>query len=180
MMGLGRHGVCVTLLVLLGLASCAQPIGPTVQVLPPQGKAYAAFEADERECSLHTNDVVRPLVNRSAEAQLGTAAVGTLLGAGLGAAIGGGRGAGIGAAAGAVGGAGVGTDQAASAEARIQQTYDNTYAACMVAHGNLVTAPPVPQTVVVAPAPVIIQPAPYVVTPAPYVVQPAYPAPPAQ
>jgi outer membrane lipoprotein SlyB len=164
-MRLCRHGVCVTLTGLLGLTSCAQPIGPTVQVLPPQGKAYAAFEADERECSLHTNELIGPLVNRAAEAQLGTAAVGTLLGAGIGAAIGGGRGAGIGAAAGALGGAGVGTDQAASADARIQQTYDNTYAACMAAHGDLVTAPPVPQTVVVAPAPYVV-PQPSVTTPA--------------
>ena len=167
-------------LMLCTLASCAQPIGPTVQVLPPRGKAFAAFEADERECSMHVNEQVKPMVERAATAQLGTAAVGTLLGAGLGAAIGGGRGAAIGAGTGAIGGAGVGADQADASQARIQNFYDNSYAACMTAHGDLVTAPPAPQTIVVsAPPTVIVQPTPYYVQPTPYVMVPA-PTPPAQ
>ena len=156
------------------LASCAQPVGPTVQVLPPAGKPFAVFEADERECSLNAGAQVKPMMDRAAYAQLGTAAIGTVLGAGLGAAIGGGNGAGIGAAAGAIGGTGVAADQGASSDARIQAFYNNTYAACMASHGNAVQAP---QTVVVAAPPVIIQPAPYVVQPAPYVAAPAYVAP---
>ncbi len=170
-----RRGRAASALALLVLSSCAQPIGPTVQVLPPAGKAFAAFEADERECSLHVDAQVKPMVDRAATAQLGTAAIGTVLGAGLGAAIGGGRGAAIGAGAGALGGTGVGADQADAGQARIQNYYDNSYAACMTAHGDVVTAPPPSQTVVVAPPPtVIVQPSPYVVQPAPYVAPPQY------
>ena len=166
-----RKSSTLAVLALCTLSSCAQPIGPTVQVLPPAGKSFAAFEADERECSLHVDAQVKPMVDRSATAQLGTAAIGTILGAGLGAALGGGNGAAVGAAAGALGGTGVGADQADAGQARIQNYYDNSYAACMTARGDVVTAPPAPQTVVVAASPtVIVQPVPYYVQPAPYVV----------
>ncbi len=159
-------GAC---LALCALASCAQGIVPTVQVLPPAGKPFAAFQADQHDCSILAGNQVRPMMDRAAYAGLGTAAIGTALGAGLGAAVGGGRGAGIGAAAGAIGGTGVAADQGATNDARIQTFYDNTYAACMSSRGDLVQGP---QTVVVT-APVIVQPAPYVVQPSPYVVQSA-------
>jgi outer membrane lipoprotein SlyB len=160
---------------LFALASCAQGIVPTVQVLPPTGKPFAAFQADQHDCSILAGNQVRPMMDRAAYAGLGTAVIGTALGAGLGAAIGGGRGAGIGAAAGAIGGTGVAADQGESSDARIQNFYDNTYASCMSAHGNVVQ---LPQTVVVAAPPIVIQPAPYVVQPAPYGVTPAYASPP--
>ncbi len=173
----GAHEVAVhrasrltaSLLALCALASCAQGVVPTVQVLPPPGKAFAAFQADQHDCSILAGNQVRPMMDRAAYAGLGTAVIGTALGAGLGAAVGGGRGAGIGAAAGAIGGTGVAADQGATDDAKIQAFYDNTYAACMSSRGNVVQGP---QTVVVT-APVIVQPAPYVVQPSPYVVQPA-------
>ena len=150
---------------------------PTVQVLPPAGKPFAAFQADQHDCSVLAGDQVRPMMDRAAYAGLGTAVVGTALGAGLGAAVGGGRGAGIGAAAGAVVGTEVAADQGATSDVRIQAFYDSTYAACMTSRGDVVQAS---QSVVVAAPPVIIQPAPYVVQPSPYVVQPApYPVAPA-
>ena len=159
-------------LVLCSLASCAQGIVPTVQVLPPPGKAFAAFQADQHDCSILAGDQVRPLMDRAAYAGLNTAVVGTALGAGLGAAIGGGHGAGIGAAAGAIGGTGVAANQSATSDAHIQALLDSTSAACRPARGDLAQAP---QTVVVAAPPVIIQPAPYVVQPAPYAVAPTPP-----
>ncbi len=105
-------------LALCALASCAQGIVPTVQVLPPAGKPFAAFQADQHDCSILAGNQVRPMMDRAAYAGLGTAVVGTALGAGLGAAIGGGRGAGIGAAAGAIGGTGVAADQGATDDAK--------------------------------------------------------------
>ena len=101
-------GAC---LALCALASCAQGIGPTVQVLPPAGKPFATFHLDQHDCSILAGNQVRPLMDRAAYAGLGTAVIGTALGAGLGAAVGGGRGAGIDAAAGAIGGTGVAADQ---------------------------------------------------------------------
>lgn len=162
-------------LLYCALVSCAQGVVPTVQVLPPAGKPFAAFQLDQHDCSILAGNQVRPMMDQAAYAGLGTAVIGTAVGAGLGAAIGGGRGAAIGAGAGAVGGTGVAVDQGASSDAKIQAFYDNTYAACMSSRGNIVQGP---QTVVAAP-PIIIQPAPYVVQRAPYAVAPAS-APPAQ
>ena len=158
-------------LALCALASCAQGVVPTVQVLPPAGKPFAAFQLDQHDCSILAGNQVRPMMDQAAYAGLGTAVIGTAVGAGLGAAIGGGRGAAIGAGAGAVGGAGVAVDQGASSDAKIQAFYNSTYAACMSSRGDIVQGP---QTVVVAAPPVVFQPAPYVVQPAPYVAQPAY------
>ncbi len=164
-----RRSAPAVLASTLLLAACAQPLGPTVQVLPGKGKDFAAFQVDQRDCSLYTNDQVRPLRETVERQQLGTALIGTVLGAGLGAAVGGGRGAGIGAAAGSLTGTAYGTDRADRATDRLQVTYDNTYAGCMAAHGDVVRTP----TILVQPAAVLVQPAPYVVQPAPYVVQPA-------
>ena len=161
---MNRQSLAIAIAASSMLADCAQPIGPTVQVLPPPGKTFEAFQADQRECSLYTNAQIRPMVDQAATAQLGTAVIGTALGAGLGAAIGGGRGAGIGAASGAIVGAATGTDQNAQAQSRIQVFYDNTFAACMVARGDVLPAAPQPTQVVIVPPPaVVVQQAPYVV-----------------
>ena len=172
----GARRLAGSCLGLCALVSCAQGVVPTVQVLPPAGKPFAAFQLDQHDCSILAGNQVRPMMDQAAYAGLGTAVIGTAVGAGLGAAIGGGRGAAIGAGAGAVGGTGVAVDQGASSDAKIQAFYDNTYAACMSSRGDIVQGP---QTVVVAAPPIIVQPAPYVVQPAPYVAQPAY-VPPAQ
>jgi outer membrane lipoprotein SlyB len=152
----------------LVLSGCAVPLGPTVQVLPGQGKDFAAFQLDQHDCSIYTNDQVRPMKETVDNQQLGSAVLGTVLGAGLGAAIGGGRGAGIGAASGAIAGTAVGTGRADQATNRLQVTYDNTYAACMAARGNVIQQP----AVLVQQAPILVQPAPVLVQPAPYAGQP--------
>ena len=69
---------------------------------------------------------------------VGAAAIGTILGAGLGAAIGGGRGAAIGAGSGALAGTGVGMGGSSNEQYGIQQQYDNAFAQCMYAKGNMV------------------------------------------
>jgi uncharacterized protein YcfJ len=69
---------------------------------------------------------------------VGTAAITTVLGAGLGAAIGGGRGAAIGAGSGALGGAAIGAGGSSNQQLSIQQQYDNAYAQCMFTRGNMV------------------------------------------
>ena len=164
-------GMCVLL-----LAGCAQPLGPTVQVMPGQGHSFEAFQADQRVCSLAADAQTKPMVDRAAGMQLGSAVIGTALGAGLGAAIGGGRGAAIGAGLGAIGGTGAAADQGNAYAGPIQDTYNNTYAACMAAHGDQIVQPAAP-TVVIQQAPVLVQPAPYYVQPTPYVVMPTPPAP---
>ncbi len=121
------------------LSGCAQtPLGPTVQVMPGPGKAFDAFTYDQAGCRQFAEGAVAGQAQNANTRAVGAAAIGTVLGAGLGAAIGGGQGAAIGAGSGAVAGTGFGVGGSASAQYSIQQQYDNAYAQCMYAKGNMV------------------------------------------
>lgn len=121
------------------LAACAQqPLAPTVQVMPAPNKPFAAFQEDDVICRNYAQQSSAGVADSGNSSQVGTAVVGTLLGAGLGAAIGGGRGAAIGAGAGALGGTAVGSNAAARGQYSAQQIYNNAYTQCMYSRGNQV------------------------------------------
>jgi hypothetical protein len=123
----------------LMLAGCAQtPLGPTVQVMPGPGKSFDAFQYDQMSCRQFADQSVAGQAQNANVRGIGGAALTTALGAGLGAAIGGGRGAGIGAAGGALGGAGIGAMSSSGAQIGIQEQYNNAYAQCMYAKGEMV------------------------------------------
>ncbi|WP_428484175.1 glycine zipper family protein [Rhodopila sp.] len=137
----------VMLAPLLLLDACAsQPLGPTVAVMPAPGKPFEVFQGDQATCKQFAEGQVGGGAQRANNAQVGTAIVGTLLGAGLGAAVGGGRGAAIGAGAGALGGTAVGAGPSARSQYSLQQRYDLGYSQCMYARGNQVPGfqPPPP------------------------------------
>src|SRR5271165_6392519 len=124
---------------MLLLAACAEtPMGPTVQVLPGPGKSFSSFQNDQAICRQFAEQAVRDQAQGANLRGLGTAALTTALGAGLGAAIGGGQGAAIGAAAGAVGGSGLGLVRTSNAQNSIQALYDNAFVQCMFSLGNAV------------------------------------------
>ena len=126
------------------LGACAQtPMGPTVQVMPGPGKSFDAFQGDQSTCKAFAANQVKGQAEAANNQAIGTAAVGTLLGAGLGAAAGSlGGAAGGGAAVGAAAGAGLGTGIAANntsyAQMSIQQQYDSAFSQCMYAKGDQV------------------------------------------
>jgi uncharacterized protein YcfJ len=121
------------------LAACAQaPLAPTVQVMPAPNKPFAAFQEDDVICRNYAQQSSAGVAESGNNQQVGTAVVGTLLGAGLGAAIGGGHGAAIGAGAGALGGTAVGSNAAARGTLTAQQIYNNAYTQCMYSRGNQV------------------------------------------
>ena len=121
------------------LAACAgPPPGPTVQVMPPPNKPFDVFASDQAYCKQYADQQVSGQAQSANNQAVGTAVIGTLLGAGLGAAIGGGQGAAIGAASGAVGGTALGAANSQGQQGSIQQQYDNAYAQCMYAKGNQV------------------------------------------
>jgi uncharacterized protein YcfJ len=113
-------------------------MGPTVQVLPGPGKSFSAFQNDQAICRQFADQAVRDQAQGANLRGLGTAAITTVLGAGLGAAIGGGQGAAVGAAAGALGGAGLGAVRSSNAQNSIQALYDNAFVQCMYSLGNSV------------------------------------------
>jgi hypothetical protein len=127
------------LIPLLLVSACAsEPMGPTVAVMPAPGKPFDVFQGDQALCKQYASNEVQGGAQQANNRQVGTAVIGTLLGAGLGAAVGGGRGAAIGAGAGAVGGTAVGAGPSAQAQYSLQQRYDLAYSQCMYSRGNQV------------------------------------------
>lgn len=134
------------------LAGCVtQPMGPSVAVMPAPNKPFDVFAQDQTECKQYADSQVVSGVDAANSEAVGTAVIGTALGAGLGAAVGGGRGAAVGAGTGAIAGTSVGSGQSERAQMSLQQRYDIAYDQCMYAKGNqvpgvapLVPAPPPP------------------------------------
>jgi type IV secretory pathway TrbL component len=127
------------------VAACvAPPPGPTIPVAPGPGKSFDAFTADQNLCAQYAGNATAGAAAAANNQAVGTAIIGTALGAGLGAAIGGGRGAAIGAASGAAAGTVYGAGGSAYAQMSLQQQYDVMYGECMQARGNQVPgfAPP--------------------------------------
>jgi outer membrane lipoprotein SlyB len=135
----------------LMLGGCVQqPAGPTVAVMPAPYKPFEVFQEDQAICMAYGKQMTNGQAQAANTQSVGTAVVGTALGAGLGAAIGGGTGAAIGAASGALGGTVVASGPANNAQGSLQQRYDVAYSQCMYAKGNQVPgfaapgAPPPP------------------------------------
>ena len=139
----------ITVALLLG-GCVQQPAGPTVAVMPAPYKPFEVFQQDQAICMAYGKQMTNGQAQAANTQSVGTAVVGTALGAGLGAAIGGGTGAAIGAASGAVAGTAVAAGPATSAQGCLQQRYDVAYSQCMYAKGNQVPgfaapgAPPPP------------------------------------
>lgn len=132
---LSRSAALLAPLLLLN-ACASEPMGPTVAVMPAAGKPFEVFQGDQALCKQYASGEVQGGAQSANNRQIGTAVVGTLLGAGLGAALGGGRGAGIGAGAGALGGTAVGAGPAGQAQGGLQQRYNLAYSQCMYSRGN--------------------------------------------
>ncbi len=114
------------------------PQGPTVPVMPGQGKSFSQFQADDANCQDYAQSRVAGQAHAANNRAVTSAILGTALGAGLGAAVGGGHGAAVGAASGAVVGSAVGANQSAYSQGSLQGRYNIAYAQCMQAHGHQV------------------------------------------
>ncbi|MEC4749004.1 hypothetical protein [Methylomicrobium sp. Wu6] len=123
------------------LAGCSSlPIGPSVLVLPGTGKSFEQFRADDMQCRQYAfaqSGGVTP-GQVATGSGVGTAAVGTAVGAAAGAALGGGQGAAIGAGSGLLAGTISGSEAARATGYEAQQRYDMGYIQCMYAYGNRV------------------------------------------
>jgi hypothetical protein len=124
--------------VLLLQACTSTPTGPSIAVMPAPGKPFDVFQGEQAYCKQYADGQVQGSAQSANNKQVGTAIIGTVLGAGLGAAVGGGHGAAIGAGAGAVGGTAFGAAPAAQAQYSLQQRYDIAFSQCMYARGNQV------------------------------------------
>lgn len=165
--------------IVLSITGCAtMPTGPSITVLPAQGKPFTQFQAEDANCRKWAEQSIgtspQEVQNRNTA---GGAAVGTLAGAGAGALLGSasghaGAGAAIGAGTGLLMGTLIGSSSGQATGAEAQRRYDIAYAQCMTSSGNQVIdrVPERRRRVVVVPPP---PPPAYYVPPAP-----AYPPPP--
>jgi len=150
-----RVGSSIALAGVLGLTACAvePPAGPSFAAMPGNGKSFEQFQADDGRCratAAQANGNVSP-GQAATQSGVGSAVVGTALGAGAGALLGSaagavGAGAAIGAGAGLLAGSAIGAGNAQASAAGLQRNYDVVYAQCMTAAGEKVpdaTAAPV-------------------------------------
>ena len=146
----------------LACGGCAStgPAAPSFAAMPGRGKSYEAFQTDDQYCQSSAQQAIgyHSPGEAANQAGVGTAAVGTALGALAGAAIGSvtghvGTGAALGAGTGLVAGSAVGAGNARAAGGSLQARYDTVYAQCMSATGNRVAGPPLAESVHVYPRP---------------------------
>jgi hypothetical protein len=144
---------------MLMLSACAtMPTGPSVNVLPAQGKSFDVFVKEDGTCKQWAQSQTGNSAQETFDKNAVTGAVaGTAIGAGLGAAMGSasghaGAGAGIGAATGLLFGSLIGSENGQVGSREVQRRYDNAYMQCMYSYGNqvpgyhpvFVAAPPQP------------------------------------
>jgi OmpA family protein len=138
-----RYGVVLLLLATLGFYGCATiPKGPSVMVLPGQGKTFDQFQTDDIVCRQFASQRIGASPQELASQSTATSAVvGTVIGGAAGALIGGaggnaGSGAAIGAGTGLLFGTAMGAESGQYAGVTAQRMYDNAYMQCMYAKGN--------------------------------------------
>ena len=126
----------------LTLAACATvPAGPSVGALPGSKKSWDQFQADDASCRGYAVSVSGSPNDAAAQAGVGSAVAGTLIGAAIGGLVGGNQGAAVGAGMGLFTGSAVGVGNAQAAGSVTQQRYDGAYYQCMYGLGNRVPAP---------------------------------------
>ena len=135
----------VAVCVVAGLITTAcvtVPTGPSVMVLPGNGKNFDQFQFDDATCRQWASQQTGTTTSEaSTNSTLAGAGIGTLLGAAAGAAIGAaagspGTGAAVGAGVGLLGGTAVGANNANASYRTVQRRYDASYMQCMYAKGH--------------------------------------------
>jgi hypothetical protein len=138
---------CVGLAGLLALGACAvtPPQGPSVMVMPGKDKTFEAFQGDDLTCRSAASQSIggQSAGQAAAQSTIGSAAVGTGLGAAAGALAGSavgavGTGAAVGAGAGLLLGSAAGAGAGQQSYYQMQSAYDMTYVQCMASKGNQV------------------------------------------
>ena len=131
----------LTASVLASLTACVSaPTGPTVAIMPRDGKPFEVFQQEDQVCREFSANAVKDASNAALKEGVTSAAVAAALGAAAGAVIGGGShtGVGTGAGVGLLGGAAIGAMNASGKENQAQNQYNIAYQQCMYSKGNQV------------------------------------------
>ncbi|MEO7762286.1 MAG: YMGG-like glycine zipper-containing protein [Casimicrobiaceae bacterium] len=127
-------------IALIGMAGCVTvPSGPSVMVLPGDGRTFDQFRYDEGDCRNFASSQIGGATaeQAAADSAVKSAVVGTLIGAAAGAVIGGNsRGTAIGAGSGLLIGSAAGSGAAQGSAYGLQRRYDMAFQQCMYAKGH--------------------------------------------
>ena len=133
--------IILSFAVISGLAACTSaPTGPTVAIMPREGKPFEVFQAEDQQCRQFAVNAVKDTSDAALKEGMTSAAVGAALGAAAGLVIGGGShtNVGTGAGVGLLGGAGLGAMNASGKQNQAQEQYNIAYQQCMYSKGNQV------------------------------------------
>lgn len=125
----------------LSLVACVSgPTGPTIAVMPAQGKPFDVFQQDDQVCRQFAQTSSKATSEEGVKSAAKDAGLGAAVGAIAGAVIGGGSHAGVGTGAGAglLAGALGGALSSYSSDKTAQTQYNVAYQQCMYAKGNQV------------------------------------------
>ena len=137
------------------LSACVSaPTGPTVAIMPREGKPFEVFQQDDQICRQFATNAIKDTSDAALKEGITSAAIAAALGVAAGAVIGGGSSAGVGTGAGVglLGGSAIGAMNASGKQNQAQVQYNIAYQQCMYSKGNQVpsyptvapTAPPPP------------------------------------
>ena len=122
-------------ILLSTLVACVSaPTGPTIAIMPREGKPFEVFQKEDQECRQFASNGVADTSNAALKEGATSAAVGAALGAAAGLMIGGGSHTNVGM----LGGAAVGAMNSAGKQNQAQVQYNIAYQQCMYAKGNQV------------------------------------------
>jgi hypothetical protein len=138
-----RFALITTLSLVLAasLTACVSaPTGPTVAVMPREGKPFDIFQQEDLYCRNFAANSVRDTSDAALKEGATSAAIGAALGAVAGAVIQGGNHAnvGTGAGVGLLGGAAMGAMNSSGKQNQAQAQYNIAYQQCMYSKGNQV------------------------------------------
>ena len=131
----------LSLVLAASLTACVSaPTGPTVAVMPREGKPFDIFQQEDLYCRNFAANSVRDTSDAALKEGATSAAIGAALGAVAGAVIQGGNHAnvGTGAGVGLLGGAAMGAMNSSGKQNQAQAQYNITYQQCMYSKGNQV------------------------------------------
>lgn len=130
------------------VACVSAPTGPTIAVMPREGKPFEVFQQEDQQCRDFAANAIKDSSNAALKEGATSAAVAAALGAAAGAVIGGGShtNVGTGAGIGLLGGAAIGAMNASGKENQAQTQYNIAYQQCMYAKGNQVPSYAVPSS----------------------------------
>lgn len=141
---LKRSSLAALAVAALALAGCAtMPNGPTYTALPGSRSTFDQFQVDDGACRQYATQAIGGTTPQqdANNAAVGSAVVGTALGAAVGGLLGGHEGAAVGAGMGLFTGAAVGAGNSQATGYYSQQRYDNAYYQCMYSRGHKVPMP---------------------------------------